>query len=93
MSEALRHGSPRDRQAAQEERAAVHAHIKEARARGDMTQREAQNARYKIGLKLESSYHSGYDGPLGLGGAKSLVIFLQLLRGAGGAPSARLWSW
>jgi hypothetical protein len=75
------HGSPRDRQAAQEERAAVHAHIKEARARGDMTQREAQNARYKIGLKLESSYHSGYDGPLGLGGGKSLVICLSYFGG------------
>ena len=42
-----------------------------------MTQREAQNARHKIGLKKESSYHSGYDGPLGLAGAKALVLCLR----------------
>jgi hypothetical protein len=74
-------GAPRDRQAAMEERAAVHEHTREARARGDMTQREVQDARYKIALKLESSYHSGYVKPLGLKGARFLCVCLSYLGG------------
>ena len=38
-------GTPRDRQAAMEERAEVHEHTREARARGEMSQREVQDAR------------------------------------------------
>ena len=52
-------GDPRDRAAAQAERAAVHAHVQAGAASGRMTAREAQDARYTIGLTLESSYHSG----------------------------------
>ena len=74
-------GTPRDRQAAMEERAAVHGHTREARERGEMSQREVQDARYKIGLKVESSYHSGYAKPLELGGALFMCVCLSYLRG------------
>ena len=57
-------------------------HTREARARGDMTQREAQEARHKIGLKVESSYHklSGYEKPLALKGARFLCVCLSYMR-------------
>lgn len=74
-------GTPRDRQAAMEERAAVHGHTREARERGEMSQREVQDARYKIGLKVESSYHSGYVKPLELGGALFMCVCLSYLGG------------
>ena len=70
-------GDPRDRAAAQAERAAVHALVQEEVASGRMTAREAQDARYKIGLTLESSYHSGYEKPLELGGAVFLCVCLS----------------
>ena len=71
-------GAPRDREAALEEREAVHEHTRAARARGDMTQREAQDARHKIALiKVESSYHSGYVKPLSLKGARFLCVCLS----------------
>mgnify|MGYP000619109658 CR=1 FL=1 len=46
-----------------------------------MTAREAQDARYKIGLTLESSYHSGYEKPLELGGAVFLCVCLSYFGG------------
>ena len=64
-----------------EERAAVHGHTREARERGEMSQREVQDARYKIGLKVESSYHSGYVKPLELGGALFMCVCLSYLGG------------
>ena len=70
-----------DRAAAQAERAAVHAHVQAEVASGRMTAREAQDARYKIGLTLESSYHSGYAKPLGLGGAEFLCVCLSYFGG------------
>ena len=54
-------GAPQDREAAQAERAEVHARVGEEVRQGRMSAREAQDARYKIGLKKESSYHSGYE--------------------------------
>jgi hypothetical protein len=74
-------GAPRDRQAAMEERAAVHEHTREARAQGEMSQREVQDARHKIGLKVESSYHSGYVKPLALRGALFMCVCLSYLGG------------
>ena len=74
-------GDPRDRAAAQAERAAVHAHVQAEAASGRMTAREAQDARYKIGLTLESSYHSGYEKPLELGGAVFLCVCLSYFGG------------
>ena len=74
-------GAPRDREAALEEREAVHEHTRAARARGDITQREAQDARHKIALKVESSYHSGYVEPLSLKGARFLCVCLSYLGG------------
>ena len=59
----------------------VHEHTRAARARGDMTQREAQDARHKIALKVESSYHSGYVKPLSLKGARFLCVCLSYLGG------------
>ena len=53
----------------------------EARERGEMSQREVQDARYKIGLKVESSYHSGYAKPLELGGALFMCVCLSYLGG------------
>ena len=48
---------------------------------GRMSAREAQDARYKIGLKKESSYHSGYEKPLALGGAVFLCVCLSYFGG------------
>ena len=74
-------GTPQAREAALEEREAVHEHVREARARGDMTQREAQDAGLKIALKVESAYHSGYEKPLQLKGARLVVVCLSYLGG------------
>jgi hypothetical protein len=74
-------GAPQDREAAQAERAEVHARVGEAVRAGRMTAREAQDARYKIGLRKESSYHSGYVKPLGLGGAEFLCVCLSYFGG------------
>ena len=60
---------------------AVNEHVREARARGDMTQREAQDAGLKIALKVESAYHSGYEKPLQLKGARLVVVCLSYLGG------------
>ena len=63
----------RDREVALEERAAVHEHTREARAREDMTQREAQGrATQDRSQGGELVYHSGYEKPLALKGARFL---------------------
>ena len=74
-------GAPQDREATQAERAEVHARVGEAVRAGRMTAREAQDARYKIGLRKESSYHSGYVKPLALGGAEFLCVCLSYFGG------------
>ena len=74
-------GAPQDREAAQAERAEVHARVGEEVRQGRMSAREAQDARYKIGLKKESSYHSGYEKPLALGGAVFLCVCLSYFGG------------
>ena len=74
-------GTPRDREAALKEREAVHEKTREARARGNMTQREAQEANHKIGLKVESSYHSGYEKPLELKGCRFRCVCLSYMGG------------
>ena len=48
---------------------------------GDITAREAQEARYDIALKVKISYHPGYVRPLELGGADFLCVCLSYFGG------------
>ena len=59
----------------------MHEHTREARARGNMAQREAQEANQKIGLKVESSYHSGCEKPLAQKGCRFLCVCLSYTGG------------
>ena len=43
--------------------------------------RSAQEARHKIGLRLESSYHSGCEKPLALKGARFVCVCLSYMGG------------
>lgn len=74
-------GRPEDRAAALAARADEWSRVRDACERGDMTAREAQQARYEIALKVESAYHSGYEKPLELGGAEFLCVCLSYFGG------------
>jgi len=62
-------GTPRDRRRAMDSRAETAERVREAVENKEVEAREAQEARLKAALKVESAYHSGYKRPLELGGA------------------------
>ena len=74
-------GVPSDRSAAMAARAQTMETVAGALKRGDITAREAQEARYDIALKVKSSYHPGYVRPLELGGADFLCVCLSYFGG------------